>query len=94
MEDFIQLTDAYQIAFIVRSEPSIEEAITYTVSDGFTFAKIPMSNKVARLISEYNNGGTINARDFTRTIKRIRGFMIQKKFEKKGIDNGHTQPAQ
>ncbi len=87
-DKFLEVTDPYQLAFIIHKKPHIEESVSYIVRDGFTFATMPATPIVYKLMAEYNSGHTINAIEFTRTIKRIRGTMIQKKNETRGINNG------
>lgn len=88
MEDFLEVTDPYQLSYLIHKKPNIEESVSYVVRDGFTFASIPATPTIYALMAEYNSGQTINAIEFTRTIKRIRGMMIQKKNEMKGTHNG------
>ncbi len=88
MEEFLEVTDPYQLSYIIHETPSIEDYVSYVVRDGFTFAKIPATPAVYRIMAKYNSGSTINAIEFTRTIKRIRGAMIQKKNETRGTHNG------
>ena len=83
MEDFLEITDPYQLSYIIHEHPEIEETVSYVVRDGFTFARTSATPSVYKIISKFNSGGTISAIEFTRTIKRIRGEMIQKKNETK-----------
>ncbi len=84
MKEFLEVTDPYQLSYIVHENPNIEDAVSYIVRDGFTFARLPATPDVYRLIAEYNSGSSINAIGFTRIIKRIRGTMIQRKNETRG----------
>jgi hypothetical protein len=88
MEEYLEVTDPYQLSFIIHKEQNIEESVSYVVRDGFTFASLPATPTIYKLMAEYNSGSTVNAIEFTRTIKRIRGMMIQKKNEMKGTYNG------
>jgi len=90
MEDFLEVTDPYQLSYIIHETPSIEESVSYVVRDGFTFAKIPATPTIYKIMAKYNSGSTVNAIEFTRTIKRIRGAMIQMKKEMKGTHNGRN----
>ncbi len=61
MQEFLELTDPYQLAFIIYKKPHIEESVSYIVRDGFTFATMPATPTVYKLMAEYNSGHTINA---------------------------------
>ncbi len=88
MEEFLEVTDPYQLSYLIHKKPNVEESVSYVVRDGFTFASLPATPTICKLMAEYNSGHAVNAIEFTRTIKRIRGTMIQKKNEMKGTHNG------
>lgn len=92
MEDFLEITDPYQLSYIIHEHPKIEESVSYVVRDGFTVARVCATPTVYKTISKFNSGGTINAIEFTRIIKRIRGEMIQKKNEMKRSNTNDPRP--
>jgi hypothetical protein len=90
IEHNLELSDPYELGFAVFKKPSIEENISFIVRNDFTFARVPATTEIYEILAEYNAGAVVNAIEYSRTIKRIRGMMIQKKNEMRGYKNGQN----
>jgi hypothetical protein len=90
--ELLELDDAYQLAFLLCTTPSLEEDLEFVVQNGRTTAVLPANTAVYDLLRRYNGGEKVSAIFYSRLIKKVRGQFIEKRRNgnERVIRNGYS----
>jgi hypothetical protein len=84
-DNVVEFSDPFELSFLILRDPDIESCLSYIVRANFTYAQVPDTAQVQGLLTEYNSGCQVDARSYARTVKRIRGSMINRRDMTRGL---------